>query len=91
MPSEVDDAIVLWFPEEGVLYGGAVTPGDMIPNVGTPLRTQRYTIPWADSLDRMRALDASVLVTEFGPVIDDPAAIRERLGKTSEALRWLRL
>ena len=90
VPSEVDDSIALWFPEEGLLYGGAATPGDTIPNIGTPLRTQRFTIRWADSLDRMLALDPEVLVTEFGPVIDDPVAIRERLGKTAEALRWLR-
>ena len=90
VPSEVDDSIALWFPEDGLLYGGAATPGDTIPNIGTPLRTQRFTIRWADSLDRMLALEPQVLVTEFGPVIDDPAAIRERLGKTAEALRWLR-
>ena len=90
VPSEVDDSIALWFPEDGLLYGGAATPGDTIPNIGTPLRTQRFTIRWADSLDRMTALEPQVLVTEFGPVIDDAASIRERLGKTAEALRWLR-
>lgn len=89
-PSEVDDAIALWFPADGLLYGGAATPGDTIPNIGTPLRTQRFTIRWADTLDRLRALEPAMLVTEFGPVIDDPIAIRERLAKTAEALRWLR-
>jgi uncharacterized sulfatase len=89
-PSETDDALALWFPNEGLLYGGAATPGDTIPNIGTPLRTQRFSIRWADTLDRLRALEPAVLVTEFGPVIDDPAAIRERLARTAEALRWLR-
>ncbi len=36
-PSEVDDALEVWLPEEGILYGGAATPGDMIPTIGTPL------------------------------------------------------
>ena len=90
VPSETDDAIALWFPADGLLYGGAATPGDTIPNIGTPLRTQRLTIRWADSLDRLVALDAEVLVTEFGPVIRGAAAIRTRLTATAEALRWLR-
>jgi uncharacterized sulfatase len=89
-PSETDDAIALWFPSEGLLYGGAATPGDTIPNVGTPLRTQRFTIRWADTLDRLLALDPEVLVTEFGPVVEGKAAIRERLERTAHALRWLR-
>ncbi|MGI9604023.1 MAG: alkyl sulfatase dimerization domain-containing protein [Acidimicrobiales bacterium] len=90
VPSETDDAIALWFPDDGLLYGGAATPGDTIPNIGTPLRTQRFTVRWADSLDRLRALDAEVLVTEFGPVIRGAAEVRDRLGATADALRWLR-
>ena len=49
-PSEVDDALALWLPDDGVLCGGAATPGLSIPNIGTPLRTQRLTIRWADTL-----------------------------------------
>lgn len=89
-PSETDDAIAVWFPADGLLYGGAATPGDTIPNVGTPLRTQRFTIRWADTLDQLRALGAEVLVTEFGPVVEGAASVRERLARTAEALRWLR-
>ena len=43
VPSETDDALAVWLPETRVLYGGAATPGDAIPNIGTPLRTQRLT------------------------------------------------
>lgn len=89
-PSEVDDAIALWFPDEGLLFGGAATPGDTIPNIGTPLRTQRFTIRWAQTLDRLAALGADVLVTEFGPVVEGAGAVQHRLEKTAEALRWLR-
>ena len=28
VPSETDDAIALWFPDDGIIYGGACTPGD---------------------------------------------------------------
>ena len=52
-PSEVDDALAVWLPDDGLLCGGAATPGFTIPNIGTPLRTQRYTMRWAETLDRL--------------------------------------
>ena len=69
-PSEVDDAIALWFPDDGLLCGGAATPGFTIPNVGTPLRTQRFTIRWAETLEHLAEIGAARLLTEFGPMIE---------------------
>jgi uncharacterized sulfatase len=89
-PSETDDSISLWLPDEGILYGGAATPGSSIPNVGTPLRTQRFTVRWAESLERMAALGARLLVQEFGPCVEGPEPIERQLLDTARALRWLR-
>ena len=89
-PSETDDAISLWLPENGVIYTGAAFPGVFIPNIGTPLRTQRYTIRWAETLEQMAALDPAILVQEFGPVIDDKQEIQHRLIATAKHLRWFR-
>lgn len=88
-PSEVDDALAVWLPDDGLLFGGAATPGFTIPNIGTPLRTQRYTIRWAETLDRLAGLGATTLVTEFGPLIEGDD-INVQLNATAEALRWLR-
>jgi uncharacterized sulfatase len=88
-PSETDDALVLWMPEERLLYGGAaVTPS--IPNVGTPLRSLRDPVRWADTLDRLANLEPEILVMEFGPHIEGRDAIQDVLCSTSAALRWLR-
>ncbi|MGH6996781.1 MAG: alkyl sulfatase dimerization domain-containing protein [Phenylobacterium sp.] len=89
-PSEVDDAIALWLPDDGLLAAGAATPGTTIPNIGTPLRTQRYTMRWAVTLERLAALEAERLLTEFGPLIEGRAAVRDWLIRTADALRWLR-
>lgn len=89
-PSEVDDALAVWLPDDGLLCGGAATPGLSIPNIGTPLRTQRFTIRWADTLDRLAALGAERLMTEFGPLVEGAAEVRHQLTAMSSALRWLR-
>ncbi len=89
-PSETNDALTLWLPEQGILYGGAATPGASIPNIGTPLRTQRYAIRWAETLEQMRTRDAEMLVQEFGPVIEGADAVDAQLSTMAEALRWIR-
>ena len=89
-PSETDDCLAAWFPADALLYGGPAVQGDTIPNIGTPLRTQRFTIRWASTLERMAELGAERLLTEFGPLIEGAEAIRKRLTAMAEALRWLR-
>ena len=54
-PSETDDAIALWHPGQRLLYGGPALL-DSIPNIGTPFRTLRDTVRWADTLEAMAAL-----------------------------------
>lgn len=88
-PSETDDALVVWLPDDGVLFGGAATPDLMIPNIGTPLRTQRFTIRWAETLEQLADLGATKLVTEFGPVVEGDDIAKQLLA-TADALRWLR-
>ncbi|KAI9029352.1 beta-lactamase domain-containing protein [Hyaloraphidium curvatum] len=87
-PSETDDAVTVFLPKQRVLYGGAAVISGF-PNIGTPLRTQRYTLRWAQTLRGLLALDAEILIPEFGPVVVGKDKIRDRLTKTVEALEWL--
>ena len=88
-PSETDDALVGWLPKERLLYGGAaITPS--IPNVGTPLRSLRDPVRWADTLERLAALQPEIVVMEFGPSLEGAEKIQEVLLGTAAALRWLR-
>lgn len=87
-PSETDDCSGLWLPRQKLLYGGpAVISG--FPNIGTPLRIQRLTHRWIETLDYMISLDAEILIPEFGDVVYGSNAVRERLVNTADALRWL--
>ncbi|WP_416897016.1 MAG: alkyl sulfatase dimerization domain-containing protein [Minwuia sp.] len=89
-PSETDDVLSLWLPEDRILYAGAAFPGTTIPNVGTPLRTLRLTIRWAETLEKLAALKPAVLIQEFGRVIEGEQAVADRLLGSAEALRWIR-
>lgn len=87
-PSETDDSIHVWLPEQGILWGGpAVING--FPNIGTPFRTLRLTQRWIDSLEDMISLSADVLIPEFGPIVTGADAVRDRLVITADALRWM--
>lgn len=89
-PSETNDAMAVWIEDEGLLWAGASFPGTTIANVGTPLRTLRRSVRWAETLERLAELSAKRLVPEFGGVVEGEDAVREHLLGTSEALRWLR-
>lgn len=88
-PSETDDTLALWVPDAKVLYASAAVPGTSIPNIGTPLRTQRVTIRWAETLERLAALGAESMVQEFGPVVSSAEVVRSQLLTMAGALRWL--
>lgn len=87
-PSETDDAVSVWLPEQGVLWGGPCVINGF-PNIGTPFRTLRLTQRWVESLEAMIALRPAVLVPEFGPITTGTEAVIERLEITADALRWL--
>ena len=88
-PGETDDHLFVWLPERGVLM-----PGDNIykafPNLYT-LRGTSYRDPraWADSLDRMRQLEASFLVPSHGQPVTGEAAVAEALTVYRDGIRYV--
>jgi alkyl sulfatase BDS1-like metallo-beta-lactamase superfamily hydrolase len=88
-PAETDDATGIWLPDDGILYGGGATIGGF-PNIGSPLRTPRDPKRWADTLEKYLALEAELLIREYGPEVrgsDDVALV---LSTTRDVLRYLR-
>ncbi len=87
-PSETDCAVSVWLPNERLLWTGpAVING--FPNIGTPMRVQRLTKRWIDTLDAMIALKPTTLVPEFGPLAHGESASATHLTVYADALRWM--
>ncbi len=86
-PSETDDAVACWIPEERILYGGpSCIP--FLPNVGSPQRPLRDPLRWADTLDRLATYPAEILICEFGEPLEGRGHIEDYLSSTAAALRW---
>ncbi|MGS1011541.1 alkyl sulfatase dimerization domain-containing protein [Achromobacter anxifer] len=88
-PSETDDSIAVWLPQDRFLYAGPAFIRS-IPNAGTPLRTFRDPMRWAESLERLQALGATILMPEFGDPVTRPEEIQAAFSVTVRALRYLR-
>lgn len=88
-PSETDDAIGFWIPEERILYGGSAMI-QSCPNIGTPLRTIRDAVRWAETLESMMARRAELLIPEWGAPIRGAEAVADVLGVGARSLRFLR-
>jgi len=85
---ETDDASWVWLPEKQTVFAGDLVVWSF-PNVGNPFKVQRYTLEWAEGLEAILAKEPEVLVPGHGPLIQGRQAIREKLLKISDALRYL--
>ncbi|HEY7440118.1 MAG TPA: alkyl sulfatase dimerization domain-containing protein [Acidimicrobiia bacterium] len=85
---ETDDHTWLWIPERKV-----VCTGDLFiwasPNCGNPQKVQRYAIEWADALDEMSSLGATVLLPGHGLPIIGADRVRAALTDAAALLRYL--
>lgn len=84
---ETDDITWIYIPERNVVFSGDLFVSSC-PNIGNPLKVQRYEVEWADALEQIAALHADVLSPGHGPVLRGEA-ITDALLTTARALRYL--
>lgn len=83
---ETDDHTWLYCPGREVLCSGDFFIG-ACPNAGNPQKVQRFPDEWVDALRAMAAEEPRHLCPGHGEaVVDDPAAVRERLLETAAHL-----
>ena len=65
---ETDDGTWVWIPERKVALIGDLLIGGC-PNVGNPFKVQRYTLEWAEALERIAGKNPDCVIPAHGPVL----------------------
>lgn len=85
---ETDDATWVWMP-----LRRAAMVGDLIisslPNPGNPNKVQRYTLEWAQALERVAAKRPRYILPGHGPAYRGEETCQEVLLETARALRFI--
>lgn len=88
-PSESDDEIVLWFPDQGVLHAADVIQGETLPNL-YPLRgAVRDPLQWMRAVDLLRAYDAQALIVGHGRPLVGQGEVQELLLAYRDAMQYV--
>ncbi|HET9016371.1 MAG TPA: alkyl sulfatase dimerization domain-containing protein [Thermomicrobiaceae bacterium] len=88
-PSESDDEIVLWFPDQGVLHAADVVQGETLPNL-YPLRgAVRDPLQWLRAVDLLREYDARALICGHGRPLVGQDEVRELLTAYRDAIQYV--
>jgi alkyl sulfatase BDS1-like metallo-beta-lactamase superfamily hydrolase len=84
---ETDDITWIHVPQRRAIFSGDLVIRSC-PNIGNPLKPQRFEVEWAEALERMLALAPEVLGPGHGAVLrGEPLA--DELRTTARALRFL--
>jgi len=89
-PSETDDEIVIWLPENRVLLTAEVIQGECFPNLHT-LRGTKYRDPvnWFKSIDLLRRFRAEHMVPSHGRPMTGKDSIEELLTSYRDAIQYV--
>ena len=90
LPSETEDEIVAWFPDDKLLNSAEVMQGENWPNVYT-IRGTKYRDPvkWFKSIDVMREFPAEYLVPTHGRPIVGYDNVQNMLTAYRDALQFV--
>ena len=94
---ETDDGTVVFLPKQSAEGGGGlcptsvVCPGDLVincvPNCGNPQKVQRFPFDWCESLRRVGALRADVMLPGHGPLAASPALVADIVSESAQYLQ----
>jgi alkyl sulfatase BDS1-like metallo-beta-lactamase superfamily hydrolase len=85
---ETDDATWVWMPLRRVAMVGDLIVSSL-PNTGNPNKVQRYTLEWAEALERIAAKTPRYVLPGHGPAYRGEETCQEVLIETARALRFI--
>ncbi len=89
-PSETDDEIIVWLPEQKLVQSAEVIQGETLPNIHTIRGTKfRDPVAWYKTIDFMRGLQAEHLVPSHGRPISGKDKIEEMLTAYRDAIQYV--
>ena len=89
-PSETDDEIIVWLPEQKLLQTAEVIQGETFPNVHT-LRGTAYRDPvkWFKTIDMMRRLQPEHIAPSHGRPMSGKDKIEDMLTAYRDAIQYV--
>jgi len=84
---ETDDGTWVWIPERKTAIVGDLMTG-VCPNVGNPFKVQRYTLEWAEGLERVAGKNPDFLIPGHGRLLQGEE-IQEICLDTAKLLRHI--
>jgi glyoxylase-like metal-dependent hydrolase (beta-lactamase superfamily II) len=85
---ETDDAMWMYVPKRATVFAGDLFLWSF-PNVGNPLKVQRYPKQWAQALRQIIELEPEFLAPGHGELIEGRENVRNALSITAEALEFV--
>lgn len=89
-PSETDDEIIVWLPDQKLLQTAEVIQGETFPNLHT-IRGTAYRDPvkWFKTIDLMRRLGAEHLVPSHGRPVSGKDKVEDLLTAYRDAIQYV--
>ncbi len=84
---ETDDVTWVWIPERKTAIVGDLVVWSC-PNIGNPLKVQRYEVEWAEALERIAGKEPDFLLPGHGPAVKGELTTEICLN-TAKFLRYL--
>jgi alkyl sulfatase BDS1-like metallo-beta-lactamase superfamily hydrolase len=88
-PSESDDEIVLWFPDDGVLHVADVVQGECLANLYALRGAVRDIWQWIRAIDMLRGFEAEALIFGHGRPLTGQDDARELLTAYRDAMQYI--
>ncbi len=90
VPSETDDEIVVWLPDQKVVHAAEVLQGENFPNMHTIRGTKaRDAEVWFTGIDQLREFEAELMVNAHGRPVEGKAAVENVLVSYRDGIQYV--